>query len=441
MVETLNKTENYRSYIRSVLRMFVFMDAGLFDSDEADALRENMVEPWYALSLDERKRMDGLVIDLNELRESRRNVSSKELTETQQQEGFSRLREVFDLKQAGKLDEALGHLRNWQSIIAPKALWNFRGSCWNSMGVPEVAVEFYREATRLPPEDEQFKGIYLTVLKKTNFAEAKKMADEVLAKPEAHDLSLVTYAADVEIASINDDAGAQAIERARRIVPILDNVMRHLLDNANRHLLAGELNPLTMPVLGMAGMLLSNCYVILGDTKRAIALLSFLIGVDRRNPLLYAARGKLMYPQTVESVKDLEVSIKLGMPMSWPLVWIATYYLENGDYSTCKKTCLEGLKRPLVPKIRSELLELLAIAEASSGAPVGEVRELFEEAIRTDITNFRAVQNLTIFDSLAQDPTRVPGWRRESPLLDRNPERVEEQSFTQKPSERARSCP
>jgi hypothetical protein len=40
MVETLNKTENYRCYIRSVLRMYVFMDAGLFDGDEADALRE-----------------------------------------------------------------------------------------------------------------------------------------------------------------------------------------------------------------------------------------------------------------------------------------------------------------------------------------------------------------------------------------------------------------
>ena len=57
MVETLNKTENYRSYIRGVLRMYVFMDAGAFDSDEADALREQMVEPWYALSEEERKRM------------------------------------------------------------------------------------------------------------------------------------------------------------------------------------------------------------------------------------------------------------------------------------------------------------------------------------------------------------------------------------------------
>jgi hypothetical protein len=31
MIATLNKTENYRSYIHSVLRMYVLMDAGLFE--------------------------------------------------------------------------------------------------------------------------------------------------------------------------------------------------------------------------------------------------------------------------------------------------------------------------------------------------------------------------------------------------------------------------
>ncbi len=423
MVETLNKTENYRSYIRSVLRMYVLMDAGLFDSDEADALREQMVEPWYALSKEERKRMDGLVMDLNELRESRKNRGPKELTETQQHESVLRILEVIKLKQAEEFDEALEHLRKWQNIIAPQIVWQFRGSCWNSMGVPEVAVEFYREAARSAPENERLKGGYLFVLKKTNFSEAKKIADEVLAKPEGHDLSLVTYAADVEVASINDDDGAQAMERVKRIISILENVMAYLV--------AGQLNPLTASVLGMAGMLLSDCYVMLGDTNQAFNLLSFLIDMDPQNPLLYAARAKLNYPPTVESVKDLEISIKLGMPMSWPFVWIATYYLENGNYPACKETCREGLKRPLIPRIRSELLELLAIAEASSGAPEGEVRELFDQAIRTDITNCRAVENLAVFESLTQDPTRVAEWRRGSPLLDRNPERVEEKSFTE----------
>jgi tetratricopeptide (TPR) repeat protein len=419
MVEALNKTENYRSYIRSVLRMYAFVDAGLFDSEEADALREQMVEPWYALSKDERKRMDGLVMDLDELRESRRLRAQ---TEAQQHEGLLRIREVFTLKEAGKFDEALDHLRKWQKIIVPSSVWHFRGSMWNQMQIPEVAVEFHREATRLAPENEQFKGVYLTVLKKTNFKDAKVIADDVLANPEMHDLVLVTFAADVEAASINDDGSANAMERAKRIVPILENIMSRLI--------SGPL-PVAAPVLGMAGMLLANFYVMLGDKEQALTLLSFLINVDPQNPLLYAARGKLNYPTTAESVKDLELSIKLGMPMSWPIVWIATYYLENGQYAKSKNACLEGLKRPLVPKLRSELLELLAISEASTGAPVQHVRELFEQAISTDIANVNAVDNLRIFESLAQNPTRAAGWKRESPLLDRNPERVEEKSFTE----------
>jgi tetratricopeptide (TPR) repeat protein len=423
MVETLDKTENFRSYIRSVLRMYVYMDAGLFNSDEADALREQMVGPWYALSKEERKRMDGLVMDLNELRESRKSSEAKELNEKQQQEALVKIREVYDLKSAGKFDEALEHLRRWQSVIGPQFVWHFRGSCWNFMDVPEVAVEFYREASRLDSKNEKFAGVYLMVLKKTNFEEAKAIADRVLAEPEKHDLTLVTYAADVEVASISDVDGAEAIERSKRTAHILERVMQRLL--------AGEVVNHGDTVVGMAGMLLSNCYVTVGDMEQAFTLLTFLITVEPQNPLLYAARGKLKYPTTVESVKDLETSIKLGMPMSWPFVWIATYYLENGNYPACKKTCLEGLKRPLVPKIRSELLELLAIVEASSGAPETEVRDLFEQAVRTDITNYRAVENLTRFETVAHDPTRVAGWRKESQLLDRNPERVEERSFTE----------
>jgi tetratricopeptide (TPR) repeat protein len=159
MVETLNKTENYRSYIRSVLRMYVFMDAGLFDSDEADALREQMVEPWYALSKEERKRMDGLVMDLNELRESRNSGGRRELTEKQQQEGMVRIRDVYDLQSAGQFDEALEHLRMWKNVMVPQIVWQFRGSCWDLMGIPEVAVEFYREAIRLDPHNEIFAGV------------------------------------------------------------------------------------------------------------------------------------------------------------------------------------------------------------------------------------------------------------------------------------------
>ena len=107
MVETLDKATNYRSYIRSLLKLFAYEDAGKDDSDEADTLREQMIEPWYGLTLEERKRMDGLAEDLKELRISRRKRWWKELSEKKKLEGQARLREVYELKSAGRFDEAL----------------------------------------------------------------------------------------------------------------------------------------------------------------------------------------------------------------------------------------------------------------------------------------------------------------------------------------------
>jgi tetratricopeptide (TPR) repeat protein len=428
MVETLDKATNYRSYIRSLLKLFAYEDAGKDDSDEADTLREQMIEPWYALTLEERKRMDGLAEDLKELRTSRRKTWWRELSEKEKLEGQARLREVYELKSAGRFDEALDHLRKWKHIILPQFVWHFRGSCWNFMGIPEVAVEFYGEAARIDPRNEKFKGVYLMLLKKTNFQEAQKIAYEVMAQPEVHDLTLVVYAADVEAASINEcsqeDGNEKTLERTRRLRDILEMVMQQML--------AGEVQYHGGPVVGMTGMLLSSCYVTLGMNEDAFGLLTFLINLDPQNPLLYAARGKLNYPNSDESIQDLIRSIDFGIPMNWPFVWIATYYMEKGQYSDVRKTCEAAFARQLVPRIHSELLELLAIAEASSGASEQEVRDLFEQAIRTDVRNTRAVDNLNKFEELVQDPTRDVGWRRESSLIKLRPEDEEEKDFKEK---------
>jgi tetratricopeptide (TPR) repeat protein len=426
MLDTLNRTNVYRRYIRSVLKMFAYKDADRFDSDAADKLREEMIEPWYALTDEERKRMDGLVMDLNELRISRRKTWWRTLSDKKRQQGRMRLEEVYKLKEAGRFDEALEHLRKWKDIIIPQSVWHFRGSCWNSMGIPEVAVEFFGEAARIDPRNEKFKGVYLTNLKKTNFQEAKMIADEVMAHPERHDLTLVVYAADVEATSINVghevEGETKMLERTDRLSLTLEMVMRRLL--------RGEERDHGPAVVGMAGMLLSSCYVRQGKKEDAYRLLTSLINQDPTNPLLYAARGKLNYPNADESTQDLISSIKLGLPMNWPFVWIATNYIEKGQYSAVKETCEKAFERPLVPRIRSELLELLAIAEASSGAAADEVRALFQQAIRTDVRNTRALDNLTKFEELIQDPTRLVGWRRESPLLD-DPVHVEEKGFTE----------
>ena len=167
-----------------------------------------------------------------------------------------------------------------------------------------------------------------------------------MAQPEVHDLTLVVYAADVEAASINEcsqeDGNEKTRERTRRLSDLLETVMQHLL--------AGEVQYHGSPVVGMTGMLLSSCYVTLGMNEEAVGLLTFLIKLDPENPLLYAARGKLNYPNSDESIQDLIHSIHLGIPMNWPFVWIATYYMEKGQYSDVIKICEAAFTRQLGPQ-------------------------------------------------------------------------------------------
>ena len=52
------KSENYQRYVRNVHKLLAFDQAGKFDTDEADLVREEMADQWYALSQEERKEMD-----------------------------------------------------------------------------------------------------------------------------------------------------------------------------------------------------------------------------------------------------------------------------------------------------------------------------------------------------------------------------------------------
>jgi hypothetical protein len=137
--------DNTRNYIRGVLRLFNSMDNDQDESEEADALREKMVEPWYALSDVERRRMDGLAMDLFELQALRAMNADPAVREIDSCSDESRVREYEQLKDEGNFDRALEFLRQRKADFAPHQLWKYRGDCWYLIGVPEVAVEFYRE--------------------------------------------------------------------------------------------------------------------------------------------------------------------------------------------------------------------------------------------------------------------------------------------------------
>src|SRR5947209_7729786 len=144
--------DNYRQYLRDMLRIYGYYDCGKFESAEADDLRDAMEEPWYTLTEAEQKRIRGLALDLNYIREAKRSADGSIEQGRDQLIAASRLRAV------GELDQALELLRASQNDIYPPNLSFLRGRIWMELDVPEVAEEFLRDARHFDGANQNLQG-------------------------------------------------------------------------------------------------------------------------------------------------------------------------------------------------------------------------------------------------------------------------------------------
>ncbi len=170
-----SETTNYRQYLRDMVRIYGFYDQGKFDSVEADELRDAMEAPWYGLSQHEQTRIRGLALDLNSIRDSKRNA-----VETDER-GRAKLIAATELKKRGELDEALDLVRASKDVIEPASVSFLRGQIWTEFNVDEVAAEFLRDAWQIENRKRPFLTTYLQVLSRVNLDEANRIASAAIA--------------------------------------------------------------------------------------------------------------------------------------------------------------------------------------------------------------------------------------------------------------------
>src|SRR5260370_15902786 len=128
------KSPSYQAVIRALLRMHRFTLDGQDESDEVDALRESMNEPWEGLSNAERDRVTGLSKDLYEISDGAARV-----TEPMNPQAQGKLNEAYEARERGEWDRALGLLRRWGKYVPPGLLSYLRGTIWRDMGNAELA--------------------------------------------------------------------------------------------------------------------------------------------------------------------------------------------------------------------------------------------------------------------------------------------------------------
>jgi hypothetical protein len=133
-----------RTYSRLLLRLHDLIAKGQGDDLEAEAIRDEMDAPWYALTEAEQQRMGGLSEDLSALAE--KNPRSVTMSAEERRQWGQAFGAAFD---AGDWDRALVLLRRPPDDVPGDHVAFFQADCWEHLGCPEVALRFMRTATRL----------------------------------------------------------------------------------------------------------------------------------------------------------------------------------------------------------------------------------------------------------------------------------------------------
>jgi tetratricopeptide (TPR) repeat protein len=402
MPDPLSNSPDFLAVRRGLLRMHQLAAKGLFESAEAEALRDAMDAPWEGLTAGERDRLTGLSADLNAISEILAERPAAEANPQAQ----GKLVEAYEARERGEWDRSLALLRRWDKYV-PSALASYlRGSIWRAAGDAGVAAVFFDHASRLDPGNGNYEAVLLHVLKAVDLEKATERAEDVLAHSEDRTPAAVVHALEVVFATTHRAAESAANATFRRLIPLLERTLERMTEQED---IGGA------ALVGMTLSLLASCHERLRDTRRAYEYYSRAIQRDPRNDALLTARGQLGYGTGPQSATDFEQAVRLGSSLVWPYLYLAHYYLANNRFEEARTTCELGLQRKSSDRVRSELQEFLAISQAGLGYPEDVVRRAFESAIRTDPSNDRARRNLDMFESaLATRAPRPKQWERRS---------------------------
>ena len=140
------------AYARLLIKIHRLNSEGKGDSEEAEALADQMDAPWYSMTAQEQTRMRGLSVDLYSLREG--GPKRVDMTPEQIAAWQHVAREAYIRNEAGDTDAALSVLRGPIPAGLPHQIIPFlQARCWERLGDLETALIFMKEADRLDPDE------------------------------------------------------------------------------------------------------------------------------------------------------------------------------------------------------------------------------------------------------------------------------------------------
>jgi tetratricopeptide (TPR) repeat protein len=334
---------------RLTLELHVLIRAGRGNDDEADQVREQMVDIWQTLTPERRNLLDDLSGDLFML-------AGNEEFET----GEGTIPSKASFANAWKRQdwvELLSLTRNGglRAQLSDAVTAYFRGRCWSSLGHFEAAATFFDYAAQLAPENENYAYLALDALVRSGrTGEALERANAIL-RVQNPSVRGLFKAADILFHAARDFDETAAAAVYTRALLVLDRALA-----LDAQIPPNErLSSLTVGGYVVKGL----CHEHLAQPADAIQAYTAALAVDPDAEAPLTARGLLLLDSDrATALRDFERAVKKGTPLPWPYLYLAHDALESGEFRRCLEMAESALARTRAPVLRANLMEWKAIA-------------------------------------------------------------------------------
>ncbi len=374
----------FRLYEAQLRQLHDLVAAGLGDSPEAEALREEMEAPERMLGAAELEHLNGLSADLYSLTDD----------EIYEPEPVCRtadeLRAAIQVAWANRdWPRLLKLLREGQSGLSPDQVAFLRAQAYDALGHPETALLFQQKAAQLNPDYHVYHYLVIDyLLRLGRLGEAIQMARPLLIDGTAPFFLRIQASAILQRASIQmNPAEARLIQ---------SEVLKALPT-----LVASEdfgVQPANVQVLGL--ITLAFCQAEMGQVSAAIATLGRAVSVSPDTPTGWALRGQLrLQNEPRGAMSDFEHAIQRGTQLPIAYLVLAHEELINERFEQCLELCQRGSSLSDGAQESALFHYYAALARWGSGADPNRVRQSFESALRLDPLNSGIREHYELFAS------------------------------------------
>ena len=284
---------DYCLYETLLIQVHKLIASGDGDSDAADALREQMDDPWYRLSEDEQARLRGLSGDLYLL------VNS-EKTEPEFPPGITSREWAEHLQEARDWSDwttVLSMVRRRPALLPPEEAALLRAQAYDALGHPNPALLFLDFAHRVNKKDAAYRAVRMLMLSNAaRWNEAVSDADRIVKGGEP-ELALLVAAADVFLlhaGTLDDVAKDEAYRR------VLDAV-RPAIEKKS---VAGAT---PMSLIASAHLIRATAFWELGERTEALAAVDAAVDSDPGDRVLKGIR-ELLHRENAVNVGSISIA-------------------------------------------------------------------------------------------------------------------------------------